>query len=166
MSYKKQTQPPLRIYEVGGGTGTLALNILVRAAAEYFTCTLLPSSTRWSIMYTLAQNIGVRAPAVVCSPSPFFTSSTLGLRLQMNKKIYCWANFDDSLVVMLSHVYASKELPHASFPMQDWLRQHQPELYASCRYTCIEISPSLAQRQQQRVAVGGGHGGFFTGGTL
>ncbi|GAB4824262.1 hypothetical protein N2152v2_011308 [Parachlorella kessleri] len=36
--------------------------------------------------------------------------------------------------------------------LQDWLRQHQPELYASCHYTCIEISPSLAQRQQQRVA--------------
>ena len=48
-------------------------------------------------------------------------------------------------------------------PPQDWLRQHEPALYAGCRYTCIEISPLLAERQRQRVAEEGGHGGCFDG---
>ncbi len=30
-------EPPLRIYEIGGGTGTLALNILVSALRPAFT---------------------------------------------------------------------------------------------------------------------------------
>lgn len=36
--------------------------------------------------------------------------------------------------------------------MQDWLRQHQPEAYAETLYTCVEISPQLAQLQQHKVA--------------
>lgn len=43
-----------------------------------------------------------------------------------------------------------------------WLRQHHPTVYASCHYTCIEISPALAALQQQRVAHEGGHGDKFS----
>ncbi len=53
----------------------------------------------------------------------------------------------------------SKSLPF----LQDWLRRHAPALYGSCRYTCIEISPTLAQRQLARVALEGGHVACFDG---
>jgi SAM-dependent methyltransferase len=38
-----------------------------------------------------------------------------------------------------------------------WLRSHRPELYAGCRYTCVEISPALGALQRRRVAGEGGH---------
>jgi Putative S-adenosyl-L-methionine-dependent methyltransferase len=33
----------------------------------------------------------------------------------------------------------------------NWLRHYNPEVHATCQYTCIEISPALAELQYQRV---------------
>ncbi len=35
----------------------------------------------------------------------------------------------------------------------NWLRQYNPAVHATCQYTCIEISPTLADLQYQRVVV-------------
>jgi len=40
------------------------------------------------------------------------------------------------------------------------LKMHHPQVYDRCRYTCIEISPSLAALQQERVS--SGHGDKFS----
>jgi hypothetical protein len=47
--------------------------------------------------------------------------------------------------------------------LQDYLSAHDPLLYASTSYVCIDISPSLAALQQQTVVEACGHrGGVFT----
>lgn len=35
----------------------------------------------------------------------------------------------------------------------NWLKQYKPEVHATCQYTCIEISPTLADLQYKRVVV-------------
>ena len=42
-----------------------------------------------------------------------------------------------------------------------WLREHRPSLHDTCTYSCIEISPTLAALQHQRVAEEAGHGERF-----
>lgn len=47
--------------------------------------------------------------------------------------------------------------------LQDYLAANEPLLYASMSYSCIEISPTLAQLQQQTVVHEAGHShGVFT----
>jgi len=45
----------------------------------------------------------------------------------------------------------------------NWLRQYTPEVHATCQYTCIEISPTLAELQYKRVVMeqGGVHKNQF-----
>jgi hypothetical protein len=129
---REEQLQPLRIFEIGGGTGTLARNILVRILP------LLPLLLPVQLLPLLQFHVVAPMPVFACSGC-------------------CREHVRLPLCVTAAKTAAAATAPST----QDWLREEHPAAYQRCQYRCIEISPALAALQRQKVAVEGGHAGVF-----